>query len=46
MEFIEILNEFFVTILVNGLVKSDQIKVFKLIDVTVDLQGSRKYIFL
>ena len=25
--------------------KSDHIKVFKLADVTVDLQGSRKYIF-
>ena len=42
---------FFVTgtILVLGVIeleKSDQKRVFKLTDVTVDLQGSRKYIFL
>ena len=43
---LEILKQFFVTISVTELEKSEQIKVFKLTDVTVDLQGSRKYIFL
>ena len=37
---------FFVTISVTDLEKSSQIKVYKLTDVTIDLQGSRKYIFL
>ena len=34
------------TITVSELEKLDQIKVYKFIDVTVDLPGCRKYIFL
>ena len=36
---------FFVTISVTEMEKSDQIKVFNLTDVNVDIQGSRKYIY-
>ena len=36
---------FFVTISVTEMEKSDQIKVFNLTDVNVDIQGSRIYIF-